>query len=467
MKEEDRLRLLTLSVSRNGSGFFEKRMKERLEEYLKDSHFLTSDTLRVSLFEQKNIEPYFCTMSSQETPCKKEQAYLEVSNENNCQLLRDKFCNQPEHIDLLSQLPKDWIKEKVSNFNFSNDQLLNSIQSNLKTTASNKLELVSKIVTSQISENQKISFYCTLSSKLGKKLSNEKIKELFEGIKGEGFYSNMEPTSALVEILSILLDPNILDQGDRNLCGVAVYLQYLAQEKPELLIDLSINLFNYGESNLPFEIKANKTDKEQETEFVPSILAAIRHTANFLWYSPKDPLETFMGVTLPKEIAYWISESKGEVTRESINIVDSNFEQYPKVLRKTLGRGGFYSKGHRYEENGEEKFDEILNAINQNNFCIISLSNPLTECLLEIANIATIDDKKINTMLGGQLSHYVRVVSAKKNNENICLEISTWGKTFNLTLPFEVFSRHVLGSLITTSHTELSNHMHLGSLNQN
>lgn len=305
------------------------------------------------------------------------------------------------------------------------------------------------------------------------KIEDKSLLQLFNLLSSDLFFRKISGKKAVSEILSVALNPNVIDQGNKNLCGMAVTLQYFALT-PNKFIHFMVKLALCGKTGYPFKIKANLKDCDEETSLISAVLSAMKNTSNFAGYSlfgfsfsnekKRDPLEPFWGSTLPKDICSLIRQYNADmptkIEEESMRVCLKDGSETPLPIRFALG--GFYSKYHHHEKDSIREINALIQGVENDHFCAALISSQLKASLSDgLISKEILENKLPAEVALWQISHYVRVLDAEliQDEDNsvgqVKLLISTYGSIYLLKLPLDVYETHIFGALVVQPPMEM------------
>jgi hypothetical protein len=283
---------------------------------------------------------------------------------------------------------------------------------------------------------------------------SDAIASLIEFLKEDKkLYSpNLNREEIVAELLSMLLFPLLMNQHDKPLCGVDVFLRELAAKSPLRFVQLGLNLAKEGFSTIPFDSKL-PFDLD-DSSIVLTMMCAIRHSYNLTGYHPKGFFQPERGDTSFIDLYTWFRASGFEIIEDSEisarleKPINPN-EQQISLLRKTLIGGEAYRDKHINIE-GEQQIEHLKKHIIKTNVGISAVISPAFANLLKTIS-ETYNEKDIPEPEGLNEAHWVKILDFNENTDkSINIQINTWGRIFNLTnLSRDTFKRHFHGALVT------------------
>jgi RHS repeat-associated protein len=159
------------------------------------------------------------------------------------------------------------------------------------------------------------------------------IKNFENKEDSESAWSNISKKDFTASLYKLLENPEIIDQANTNLCGVAVACKASIENKPEEFINMALGLYQYGKYG---NIKANQdlldskpTDGLNSTGYV--IMGSIRNSLTIGGYDPATD-SGWAGFTLPTEIGSFLT---GKMGLKSTNDKFTKFNVLDKIINAT------------------------------------------------------------------------------------------------------------------------------------
>lgn len=249
------------------------------------------------------------------------------------------------------------------------------------------------------------------------------------------------------ELLSVILLPVLVNQSDRNLCGVDICLRALAEKSPLRFVHLGLNLAMKGFSEIP--VSAQIPKDSNDSSIILIMMSAIRHAFNAFGYQPKGFFEDLRGATLPGDVHKWFVASGFHVFQDSMTLLNENYEKISS-LYNVMGK--MHADSHMLLD-PENEIQTLKKYTADKNFSVYGLISPAFAKKLNSISPQQVTEipelSPVPTVLGIQYGHYVKVLSFKEaENQNVSLYINTYGTNFWIYVHRDVFKKHFFGSLV-------------------
>lgn len=256
----------------------------------------------------------------------------------------------------------------------------------------------------------------------------------------------------VAELLSIILFPSLMNQGDQPLCGVDVFLRELALKSPLRFVQLGLNLAKEGFSTIPFNTKFPFNLDEES--IVIAMMCAIRNSYNLTGYHPRRLFK--IGDTSFNDLYVWFRKSGFEIIEdtEKLGIYEEDSLFFKKLLI-----GEEFSCDKHVNLDQEKQVANIKNYIKDKNASIVAVISPDFAGLLSaISNSKEYSERNIPKREKSFAGHWVKILAFSENaDQTLNLEINTWGGVFKLTnLAQEAFKEHFHGAFVAEFKNSLT-----------
>lgn len=279
-----------------------------------------------------------------------------------------------------------------------------------------------------------------------------------------GLVHRLSRDEIVAELLSLILDPDLLNQAQSNVCGVAIFLHELAEKSPLRFVMLGLQLAKTGKSNIPFANIESTDELNNLDSLALTMMCSIRHFSNISGYSKNSMFERLLGATLPKDFELWFERSGFEIITDNLTLHDGDNEPISTFHRFMLG--GLYSDKH-VDLSCQEKYEAIQAALAEpEKACFLLISSPFAKYInsrshdkYKIYNGDTTswsdyDTNAGETILGIDYGHYVKVLAMGDGDDaDIKLSLFTWGESHEVAIPRSYFEKHCQGIMITGFNT--------------
>jgi hypothetical protein len=265
-----------------------------------------------------------------------------------------------------------------------------------------------------------------------------------------------------MQMLRRIKNPDLINQRLGTVCGVVVFMQFIAKNDPCSYVNMIIDLIENGQCTEPFLIKNIYTKDELNDITVDCILLySFRNQKNILPFniSLPDNLRDLSGATLSYEIVDWINYllSKKIENNHLYSIqdtcvyLDADTAQPLSALRERLFL--LYSPNRI-------KFD----TLKENLFNAIDCFNQNKQLLMLIHNDVLLHGyvKNNDSLLGIEYTHYVSIhhialhKDEVKNKDIIEISGSSEGTSFQLIFDLDTFLTAYRGAIIIDANLKLA-----------
>jgi hypothetical protein len=268
------------------------------------------------------------------------------------------------------------------------------------------------------------------------KLSDEKeaaaVIQAFRARAGSSPWTSLDRQSVADRLLEIIKQPRGLLQEGLNLCGPAAFFQMAAGRDPVGVASFATALFESGEGQLgelsvaPSEelLTADYAAMGERGALPPQadwmLLGALRNSMNVFWQPSwkGDPEQTVAGMTRPEELAGWMEKSGLWNGVKDDGKWAAN-RGIPHALSLTMAPG-----------------TDIAFLININ--------------MLADSKTTFIQSIRHNSFLQSFPNHWVVLLAEPvldEKEENVTLNVWTWGLTGRAVVPVQIFIENYYGSV--------------------
>ncbi len=260
----------------------------------------------------------------------------------------------------------------------------------------------------------------------------------------------LTPEAVSYELDSLCSNPQKLNQGAFNLCGIAAILYALAYSRPDDLKKF-VYAFVQDPASVGLSLPTRCYSKDAKLSVMTLIMMAAKHSSNLTGYHPiYETLEQIQGASPPKELVNWIGfvnhylniPKESNWVNESLVLRNRNLQPLSWAHRTLLG--GVYSNIHNTFDTPTKHFEALMNAYNEHSSIIILLIS--VNLCLKILGEANPDVHQ--TLLGVEFSHYVYLNQLSQWNNSLTVKISTWGVCAERNITREDFIQGFCGFLV-------------------
>ena len=255
------------------------------------------------------------------------------------------------------------------------------------------------------------------------KLTHSAKKRLlkFEESTEPLFYDKINRKKAFQEICEILSEPHKIDQGPYGLCGVAAFINVLAEAAPSTLAFLACDIAESGTWHGGYLlVTANIETKNKNKTVVEAVLHAIRHSMNTTGYSAGffDPFRVF---TSAFEICRWLT---------SCGFTDVRIESGKPSLKN---------------------LERICQSLQENKKVIMIITGALADKIME----NRVNHSFSALLLGhAVLVNHLEIIRNNSQNQMVKIEMSTWGQKKSNQIKLEEFLEGYDGAIQMIPPTE-------------
>jgi len=154
------------------------------------------------------------------------------------------------------------------------------------------------------------------------------------------------PSAFIRQLTYHILAPHLINQGNYETCGAAVFVLLIAQQYPSLYVKMAEKLITEGHCEFPFPIQLHINNKPLTEYTVAELLInSIRNSRNkiFSVQSSNTQLGEISGCTYPSELELWLSQLSDFMTtaeertayRVENHSLDSDLGLENRLLNKT------------------------------------------------------------------------------------------------------------------------------------
>jgi hypothetical protein len=133
------------------------------------------------------------------------------------------------------------------------------------------------------------------------------------------WHSSLTRADVAARLRALLADPNVMDQGDLNVCGPATFFHLWIRHNPLAVVDYATSLFEIGSGRIGSltvkpgsDLKAQNYGAVARSSTPPAewmMLSALRDWENDALDFEGTPEDGASGITLPAELAKWMKAS--------------------------------------------------------------------------------------------------------------------------------------------------------------
>lgn len=297
---------------------------------------------------------------------------------------------------------------------------------------------------------------CLLDHLKSQKLNNPHLEKSFDLILH--FLSSKQPSKLKhlsklqisLEILSLLSNPENIQQDKYNLCGPATFFVMLAVAHPESFTKLACEFALNGYTKEPVILKAVPDSLEQISSICKAMNFALKHSYNKTGYSPT-LFEQLRGQTTPQEMCKWLSLCHFTEIKEFTLVTDTQQNEVGKFTQYLFE---IYHEKHTPISRTKEDLVTLSKLMEQKNQIALLITEGLYDVLKEHTEKEMDPDttpKKPSGILGIiSASHfiYLKHFAYQPENNTLNIDFITYGKSYHLEkVPAEVFLKGYQGGI--------------------
>jgi len=281
----------------------------------------------------------------------------------------------------------------------------------------------------------------------------DKIKQLLSE-KVELKVKNITLVPFVAELATILLHPERIDQKDTNLCGPSAFTALLAGERPQMFLDMGIELLTTGKTLKPLSLSLSSYSINKASSFLEIFLTEIRRSSNLTGYSPISFREDFQGLTAARTIVNWLQAcAVGEI--EDLTLPETVRGTRPSTGLYFLLNAlflGFHSKNYRALPK-PENLDYVIEQIRVGKQAILLISGDWMDHLKSLENhlalgITSVSHKTTKNYCCFSFDHYVFLTHLAYKEQQVEYQFMTWGKKYQGVETLQNFLKHYRGAII-------------------
>lgn len=367
------------------------------------------------------------------------------------------FRTLTKHISNLEQLKEDFysffpdmlhkLKQPDNLFYFMNNQTN-------KNSAETILEFRKKF---ELSNNELIeaSIHVLENSHLEKNIISNCFQQINDFLSSSDnlYYQNVNKPLLVFELVSLCLYPEKVCQGQRNLCGPAVFTMLLLNHCPQIIFKAFFELVNNGNSTT-IPLQASSRAKLNDKFFSDIFLNALKHAINrYMGYSPTW-FEKYKGITEPKSLCQLLLSCGFTQITEATQVYLKNGSELPSMI---CSLGGIYFTQHKRCENKSNNLEEAANELSQGKEVIMLMNaNYFNRIYWKAQNIEVIGELQSPPILGIiPMQHYIVAKKILINENKIDLTFWSYGYVCQIELSKDDFLKNYCG-FISASPPETS-----------
>lgn len=279
---------------------------------------------------------------------------------------------------------------------------------------------------------------------LGKtKLDHETERQIYEKVmtflnKEGDLFLNIDRVEAAIQLLRMFRNPECLDQGQHNLCGVSTFIQILVDNHPLEFLDEMITFCESGQTQNPYFVSMTEKIKNDNNIF-HAFIKAYKHTHSAYGYHQIHPVvEAMLGGTKSKSLAGWMQAVGYENIVDTWEVVDAKGKEISLIHQGILG--GLYSmQYHKAFSKKEDRFAELLTAFAEQKAIMLNIGPSLAKDYkgYMVSDLRDQEESREKSLLLGLVyTHWVNLkeIHYDKDTNEVHLKYFTKGKCYDYTI---------------------------------